>query len=388
MVSITWCVPRLASCSRYFNSQPYPSPKGSLQVSSLGRVCNARGTISLGTLHGSGYKRTQIFGQMWAVHRLVKIAFHGLPKTEEAWQVHHVDGDPANNCLDNLEYVTRTENMLRSYCNPLRRNSGPALSKVVMWRVAGSMSWTTSESITAAAQQLGIPASTVSRCCRNESNAKGYELRFQHAEDLADLEEDWLPMVDPMSNTQVPGKLVSSLGRVISRHGLVSRGYLTKQGYYTTRVHDRNQFVHRLVALAFLGPPPTVSQTFVNHKDLDKGNNAVDNLEWVSTAENNVHANAFLAEARRPRHDRKPIYSRLIDSKNDWTWHPSVNDAASTLSLDSGCVSRCARGFAKKTGSYEFRWADALESSDIPGEEWREVDWLLLQQDREKRGLQ
>lgn len=48
--------------------------------------------------------------------------------------------------------------------------------------------------------------------------------------------------------------------------------------------------VHRLVATAFLGPPPEGLQ--VNHRDGDPQNNAVDNLEWVSRDENMAHAAA------------------------------------------------------------------------------------------------
>ena len=384
MASIGWFCHARPNLLRYFSSQPFPSSIRSWQVSSHGRLCNTRGTISLGTLHPSGYRTAHVFGQMWKVHRVVKITFHGLPQSEEAWQVHHLDGNSANNRLDNLEYVTRSENVLHSYSNPSRRSCGPALSKLVMWRLAGSMSWTTSASITAAAQNLGLKRATVSRHCRNQSDATGFEFRFQDVQDLERPGEGWLPMVEPTSNTEVPGRWVSSLGRVITSRGLASRGHLTKPGYYTTKVRGRAQLVHRLVAWAFLGPPPTVSQTFVNHKDLDKGNNAVENLEWVSCAENMVHA--LHTRARRPRSDRKPVYSRLIDS-NDWTWHPSVLNAATTLGVNTSIVSRCARGLVMKAGSYEFRWADASESRVLEGEEWREVAWLSLQQDREKRRL-
>jgi AraC-like DNA-binding protein len=47
--------------------------------------------------------------------------------------------------------------------------------------------------------------------------------------------------------------------------------------------------VHRIVADAWYGPPPT-SQHHVNHKDGDKLNNHPDNLEWVTPTENYVHA--------------------------------------------------------------------------------------------------
>lgn len=65
------------------------------------------------------------------------------------------------------------------------------------------------------------------------------------------------------------------------------------QGYLCTRMlsKDRNsnaEFVHRLVAEAFIPNPDNLPT--VNHKDGNKHNNVVENLEWASFSENNQHA--------------------------------------------------------------------------------------------------
>lgn len=49
--------------------------------------------------------------------------------------------------------------------------------------------------------------------------------------------------------------------------------------------------VHRLMALAFI-PNPEMKLT-VNHKDSNKSNNNLDNLEWATYAENNDHCLKF-----------------------------------------------------------------------------------------------
>ena len=329
-----------------------------------------------------------ISGQNWFVHRVVKITFHGLPKAEEAWQVHHLDGNRANNCLENLKYVTNSENICYSFSNPLRRSSGPALSKPVLWRSIGARSWTASPSVGAAAQQLGMAQSTVSQCCRQNTAAKGYEFRYQEQGEFALPGEDWRPVVEPASGAEAPGRMVSSLGRITSQSGLISRGHLTRQGYYTTELRiDGLRYpalVHRLVAFAFLGPPTSDHQTYVNHKDLDKGNNAVDNLEWVSQTENMAHY--FATSTLERRNTGKPVWSRPHGTNDMWTWHHSMSSAANELGLSRSNISKCVNRLQRQTSGYEFCLVVSTEREYVfPGEEWREIDLMALQRDKETR---
>lgn len=67
--------------------------------------------------------------------------------------------------------------------------------------------------------------------------------------------------------------------------------FLNKKGYVRVMLTNsigvrKGYFVHRLVAMSFLG----VSKLQVNHKDLNKRNNEASNLEYVTNRENSVHA--------------------------------------------------------------------------------------------------
>ena len=193
-------------------------------------------------------------------------------------------------------------------------------------------------------------------------------------------------MVDPSSGAEVPGIMVSSFGRIAPLTGLISWGRRTAQGYYKTSVQGQNFLVHRLVAFAFLGPPPSVQKVVVNHKDLDKGNNAAENLEWVSHAENMSHFHATSALGRGTV--AKQIWSRPHRSNDEWTWHHSMKSAAAELGLRKHQVSNCTCRKLHQAGGYEFQLSDAPHMCPLlPGEEWRDVDLLLLQKDREIRGL-
>lgn len=54
------------------------------------------------------------------IHRLVALAF--IPNPEDKPEVNHIDGNKKNNCVSNLEWVTKSENDLHAYKLGLRRS--------------------------------------------------------------------------------------------------------------------------------------------------------------------------------------------------------------------------------------------------------------------------
>lgn len=66
-----------------------------------------------------------------------------------------------------------------------------------------------------------------------------------------------------------------------------AHGYL-RVGLRMFGQRQRVQFVHRVVAAAFLGPRAPGKQ--INHKDGNKANNRISNLEYVTRKENAAHA--------------------------------------------------------------------------------------------------
>lgn len=90
-----------------------------------------------------------------------------------------------------------------------------------------------------------------------------------------------------VSNT---GKIYSVLAKRILKTCISNKGYelaclRNEKGY-------RKQYtVHRLVALTFIENPKNYS--IVNHKDENKLNNCVENLEWCDYSYNNSYSNSY-----------------------------------------------------------------------------------------------
>ena len=354
------------------------------QVSSLGRVCTSRGVISYGSLKASGYRKANVEGKAFFVHRLVAFHFLGPPSSQDAWQVNHKDGNRSNNILGNLEYVTCSQNIRHALAG--KRSAGRP--RPVMWRHSGSSQWTTYESIRLAANNMGLSAQAVSRYCHRTTPLKGLEVCFADSMN-APAEEEWRQMRDPETGASFVGRMVSSCGRIRSLHGQVSRGHLSKDGYWITGVRasggqKRSFLVHRLVAFAFFGDPPTPEHSHVNHKDLDRGNNAVTNLEYATPSENMNHfwLNFRARGKRRQACQTRAVESRQYASSEPWTWHASVANAATTLGLHRSLISMCINGRRRSTGNLEFRPA---KGSLLPGEQWRKVDVVALLRERADR---
>ena len=98
--------------------------------------------------------------------------------------------------------------------------------------------------------------------------------------------------------------------------------------------------VHRLVAEAFLDNPDNLP--CVNHKDENKLNNNVDNLEWCTIRYNNCYNDG---QIKRARFKRKKVYQYDLNGNLIKEWI-SVNDAGRN-GYNQGHVAACCRGERK-----------------------------------------
>jgi hypothetical protein len=138
----------------------------------------------------------------------------------------------------------------------------------------------------------------------------------------------------------------------------ILRGKIDRYGYrvITMSSGDRKKpqcvTAHRLVAMAFIPNPDGLPS--VNHKDEDKLNNSVENLEWCSTLYNTRYGTG----QQRSRDARK----RPIVAIKDGTIvkrYACVGDAAAELRVSTGSIKNVLRGKRWHKSCRGFEWSYA-----------------------------
>lgn len=140
---------------------------------------------------------------------------------------------------------------------------------------------------------------------------------------------------------------VSDEGDVRNKNtGRVLTGGINNSGYRTVHI-NRNEnpdFVHRLVAETFIPNPEPDVRKDVNHKDGNKMNNNVSNLEWVTRSENVKHA--YDNGLNRPSgggHNRRSV---LVEETGET--YSSQEECAKAIGGSVGGVSLILNGKCKK----------------------------------------
>lgn len=150
----------------------------------------------------------------------------------------------------------------------------------------------------------------------------------------------------------------SNLGRIKSFYGY-EYGRILKQsydnngyGYYRVHINHRRYYPYRLIAEAFLPNPENKPE--INHKDGNKLNNRVDNLEWVTRSENMKHA--YKLGLQKPSEKQKQAVSKWNKEHRIKTVYQynkegnllncfkSQQEAAKALGLSEASISRILNG--------------------------------------------
>lgn len=166
---------------------------------------------------------------------------------------------------------------------------------------------------------------------------------------------------------------ISNTGLIRKKDGGDLVSPYDNKGYLRIKLNGKNFLVHRLVAEAFI-PNPDNLET-VNHKNLNKKDNRVENLEWMSNADNIRHAvsnkdgrleclqksMSLVGKkygAENGRRSRKPVAQYDLDG-NLIAIFPSAREADKLTGIGYKQISAVCNGNKKTAHGYVWRFLES-----------------------------
>lgn len=130
------------------------------------------------------------------------------------------------------------------------------------------------------------------------------------------------------------------VARIVSQH-------ITKKGYKRVGLHKDNKsklyMVHRLVAETFISNPTKEQE--INHKNYDRTDNYVNNLEWLSHTQNVRYSKA------------KKVNQYDLNNNLIKMWD-CARDAEREIGVDHGQISKCCNGKQKTHRGYIWKYIE------------------------------
>lgn len=257
------------------------------QVSNHGNVKNSKtGRILKPTLR-MGYNAISLSARdnkkTLYNHRLAALVF--VPNNDLSKNfVNHIDGNKLNNHVDNLEWTTPKENTQHALRTKLTM---PPTRKVKQYDSNGNFI-REYISMRDAEKTNNLPRDKLSQYCKNSKVYGGYIWKYSLSKEHEKTDDKHIVIQG------YPNYEITENGLVYSvkyKRYMVQK--TTGGGYKSVKLcndgANKDHYVHRLVAEHYLEKPNKNDQIIVNHKDRNKTNNRVENLEWVSHRENAQH---------------------------------------------------------------------------------------------------
>jgi hypothetical protein len=326
------------------------------EVSTFGNVRNIRTNNLLrlskkGNYYSIGLTNKHKNRKSFRVHRLVCKTF--IPNPDNKIEVNHKDKNGLNNNVLNLEWNSHQENCIHrskgiKNCN--NRNikvykldlqnkiidTYNSMEDAAKWLIDNKLS----KSFNAAKSVI---------CVSVKNNKIGYGFNWKRVEQINFENEEWREII---FDNNYSGYFISSLGRIKNKKNIIMENYkIHHSGYIYTRINYNKYAIHRLVAMMFI--PNLENKPFVNHIDGNKTNNKLDNLNWVTCYENNIHNhNMGFVKYYTKKIGQYKLNGELIKEFN------SIKEASNILNIGNTNILGALKNRQNTAGGFIWKYLD------------------------------
>lgn len=335
------------------------------EISSLGNIRNMN-TKQLMTLNNrkDNYTyytfRTKDFVKTVRVHKLVADAFLKPPDNPKCIYIDHKNMNKHDNCVDNLEWVTHSENVKRAHQDENRVSTG---RQIEQWDFETKEYVQTFNSIREAAHTLNVSEKNFSSNLSgrtNYINTPSGKFYFNYVEPKVTLSESELSEFEQLNG--YTDYLIHRDGRIYNTSRKMFLKSCVDKGYISVKLNGITTILHRLLAIQFVPNPE--NKVNVIHIDGDKLNNDISNLRWANKSE--MCLQSYTNGTNPPKTSNVHQYS--LDGKYIKTFS-SIAHACKELNLtnsQSGDVTKCCQRKSKYAHGFIWRYAsDCSDTIDI-----------------------
>jgi len=277
------------------------------------------------------------------VHRLVAKTF--IPNPEKLPVVNHKNGDKKDNRVENLEWCSYKHNTRHAWDNGLISRHERRVMQITSNGIGFEY-----DSILEAAKMSGVPFYGISKACRGTlKTAGGYWWVYIDDKDqdcVEDIEKWEIIEEFPDYKVSKDGKIYTTKRKKVMKtfRASYTRVKLFKNG------KPKMRFVHTLVAKAYIPNPE--NKSLVNHKNGDRHDNRVENLEWMTHKENAQHA---CDNGLCPKPKGKPVI-QLDHTGSEITRFNSLKEAAAATGAHPDTITLVCKGIRKRSGGWKWEW--------------------------------